>query len=401
MTINNLKKINIIFVSLFIIFGNSPVNSYSIEMNIGYAHYEMIEFKKNVELIILGKKLDPKIRKKIKGKKIYGCKRAKDYFIKIEKGKLLYNDLFKELKSKKQIDDIKKYSQDIEEAGNNCMKLLKLWNEYDNKWYRASREKDWFEQKELEKTFINKSPKENGDEYWDGYLGETLVRVPRKDFRGGSSKIDGAKFGLNLNLKYENYKYDPDNIREGFSNKQDQITGYYTNASSYIMPCSGFGEDIKECTSKSSQTGFVSRHLNCSNSGYGGSPNPEKVIGERYRARWRKECKYKSGFENDYKPIYDEEVGMMSIGDRGFYEGEAEFPTYWLSCSKIPKDSKVKYKGAGRSLCQSAIEVDGTYLQYNFPHHLFWEHKKIHEYVRNKLEEYVIKNKKNKQIKEK
>lgn len=98
--------------------------------------------------------------------------------------------------------------------------------------------------------------------------------------------------------------------------------------------------------------------------------------------------------------MFDQEMSMMNIGDVGFYEGEAEFPNYWLSCKKNPKNPKVRLKDIKPRICKSAIKIKGAFFRYTFPHHLFWEHKKISSYIREQLENYIVKEAEEKLFKE-
>jgi hypothetical protein len=80
---------------------------------------------------------------------------------------------------------------------------------------------------------------------------------------------------------------------------------------------------------------------------------------------------------------------MWRIGVAGYYEGEPEFPDYWLICGKPDTDWK---SNVVAPRCHSAVQIDNrTFAYYSFPQKTgFWHHREIHKMVTDEIKGFIV-----------
>lgn len=173
---------------------------------------------------------------------------------------------------------------------------------------------------------------------------------------------------------------DENNDIKGSTNIGGVINPEYT----LTYPCFGF-EGREECTAFSYQSGFSAHFLDCNS--YWRRVRDGDLP---YHGRWRRKCNFKEGRDLGLEAVFDKEVGMWRVGTSGYYEGDPEFPDYWMNCEKPkdPEDGLTK----GYRICMSSLPLgEELYFSYSFPRHLFLKHREIHQRLKSKLEGFIIK----------
>lgn len=301
----------------------------------------------------------------------------KGYMTRLEQGKLAYNHIFNDIKTPEQAADIKKLYEDLGDV-DACEKNLRIWNAYDDKWYAQEHNRKYAEQQASQKIWLSQV-RDRGEQYWDGVINGTFFSIPRAHIWFGSRKPDGSS---DINLRFYAPDMSPHMDESGLYGKNADIAGVLTRSSSKTAACIGFA-DKKECTSHSFQNLYVQHALECFK---------KKGVEYYYNARWRRACKYGGILGQKYieKPVYDPDVEMMKLGDRVYFEGDAEFPTSYMLCPKPKTKDPAQLKELYHR-CETAIEIDSNvYFYYGFPQSMFWEHKKLQAELKKKIQSFIV-----------
>ncbi len=302
------------------------------------------------------------------------CKNIKKY-LSTELGKVLYNDDFQEIKSEEHVRDIEELKQNIL-ATEDCIERFKIWVAYDDKWYKAEREKKFAARKALEEEWIEQV-EDTGAQVWDGVINGTFLSIPREYIWFGSRKPDGLQAAMNLQFFYPDMSARPSTTPE-HAGKDRNISGILREQFTVSRPCIGY-DNVKNCAKNLFQFGF-NDYYDC--------PRYSGELGVGNYSLWRGICKLKA------EPKYSEDVGMWFIKEHsnsvpGYYEGHPIFPDYYLKCKEPPY---VEGLPSEYHTCKSALKInDGLYFKYSFPRELFWKHREIHDAVRAKIESFIVK----------
>ncbi len=311
------------------------------------------------------------------------CQKYIFHFLHVEIGKALYRETFHEMDSEEQVQDVEELRKNILKE-QDCIERFKLWLTYDDKWYKAQRDKKWAEKQALEKV-LEKSVKDTGEDVFDTVINGVFLSIPRKYIWFGSREKDGPNHAINLQFFYPDMKAHDTRTSShpDYKGMRTNIGGVLAFTDYKALPCPGIPE--KEICAESVYIRSARKTVGCRWGSQGLGENYDN-LGRGYYGAWRGICKPK------YEPEFDKDVGMMRIGDGDqytkYYEGHFIFPDYWFGCKKppiLPEEGPI-------GICESSILIENKiYFKYSFPRELFWKHREIQDAVRAKLETFIIK----------
>ncbi len=288
-----------------------------------------------------------------------------------EFGRAKYNDIFHEISDPQRLEDIKILKETYiryRETERDCYEQKALWDAYDAKWLKANREKAEAEKKAQEEKWKSEIV-DTGPENLDAVLDGTFLSIPRSYLWTGVNEKDGVIDGRVLMFHYPQMLPAP---RHGSAQSQKNDISGVLEGQSGTYPCVGF-EGKAVCKAKF--VSFLNNALNCSQG--------KTLDGDHYKILWRRGCKYIE------KPTFDADLGMWHIGNY-YYIGSPEFPEYSFRCNKFRKGEELE-SGFDDYLCDGGTYAENLGFYYSFHRHLFWEHEKIRDKVREKIKSFIVK----------
>lgn len=339
-------------------------SAYAYEPSQASAYY--LAFKKDVERLIGGENIDEN-RKKL----ICSMTAAGGQMFRQEKGKLKYNNLFQNLRGEGQAEDIQKLEKELS-SRRECEKNIRIWNAYDEKWYAESRAHQVAEKEAREKAWAAQI-KDTGADVWDGVINGTFFSIPREHIWFDRNKADGYSGSLNIQVRYP--EISSTTIQKEADWKEyvrHTVGGLLNGFSVRTFPCDRGDNEKKPCNAYTYQIHFW-KFLNCK--------TPSEITLNKYEAVWLGQCAPKT------TPVFDKDVGMWRIGMNAYYEGSPEFPSYWLICHREQNGESEENSKS----CESAVAInDAVYFKYSFSRELFAEHRKIHDQIRVKIQNWIV-----------
>lgn len=343
-----------------------PIQAQAQGTDFAETHHYTLKYRQQIDDYLAGR-LDMSVRYNSERIK-YICGYIQSDFAATEMGKLKYNDQFGEVQNEEQAQDIQ-HLNDALAKETDCKKRFRIWVAYDDKWYYQKRKMQDAKNKEQEKIWASQVV-DTGADVWDGVINGTFFAIPRKYMWAGRNKADGLEIGINLLFLLPVEGGDVD------------IPVVLGNGSIITKRCYGYEREM--CTRSTVQIWRWGAHyLDCNN---------KLPLSEANTAIWRRKCSFQEEGQPVEPPVFDSQVGMWKIGTAGYYEGEPEFPDYWMVCGK-PGTAWKSNVVAPR--CQSAVQIDErTFAYYSFPQKTgFWHHREVHKLVTEQIRSFIVNNK--------